>query len=235
VSIGRGGLLDRYFYLFMALLVPVVVAYGFSFTIDANLLHPAVTRPPILYVHAAVFSGWLVFFLAQTAAVRARRVAWHRRIGWLGAALGVLVVVLGVATAIVMGRFNTAKLGSTRAETDLIVPLFDMVAFASTFAAAVALRKNPEHHRRLMLAATCALTAAAFGRFPAWLLPPVFFYAGVDALIFLGVARDLVVDRRVHPVYRSVLPAFMAGQALVVYTVVNDLPYWRAIGHALLR
>jgi len=235
VSVTRGSLLDRYFYLCMALLIPGIVAYGFSFTVGRNLLHPAIPRPPILYVHAVVFSGWLAFFLLQSALVRTRQVSWHRWLGWFGALLGASIAVLGTATALTMGRFNIVELHSVTAETDLMIPLFDMVAFASTFALAVRWRRKPELHRRLVFVATCALTAAAFGRFPAWLLPPVFFYAGVDALVPLGFARDLVVDRRVHPVYRWVLLGFLAGQAVVMYTVVNDLPYWRAIGHALLR
>jgi hypothetical protein len=32
-----------------------------------------------------------------------------------------------------------------------------------------------------------------------------------------------------------VLPAFVAGQAIVTYLVVNEHPYARAVGHALLR
>ena len=234
VSIGRGSLLDRHFYLFMALLIPAIVAYGFSFTVGRNLLHPVIPRPPILYLHAAVFSGWLVFFALQSGLVRSRQVRWHRRLGWFGAAMGTAILVLGVATAIAMGRFNAAKLQATQADSDLMIPLFDMLAFGSTFGLAIYWRRRPEYHRRLVLVATCALTAAAFGRFPEWLLPPVLFYAGVDALILLGVGRDLLVDRRVHPVYSYVLPAFVVGQAVVTYTVANGLAYWKSIGHALL-
>jgi len=40
---------------------------GFSFTVNANLFHPAIPRPVILYFHAAVFSSWLVFFILQSA------------------------------------------------------------------------------------------------------------------------------------------------------------------------
>jgi len=58
----RGGFLQNYFYFTMALLIPAIVVFGFSFTIGRNLIHPAIPRPTILYVHAAVFSGWLVFF-----------------------------------------------------------------------------------------------------------------------------------------------------------------------------
>jgi hypothetical protein len=69
----RTRLLERHFYFFMASLIVVPVAYGFSFTVGQNLIHPAVPRPGILYLHAAVFTGWLVFFVLQTGLVRARK------------------------------------------------------------------------------------------------------------------------------------------------------------------
>jgi hypothetical protein len=231
----RTGLLDKYFYFFMSLLIAVVVVCGFSRTVNANLIHPALPRPFLLYIHAAVFSGWVVFFILQSTLVRTRNVGWHRRIGWFGVALGVAIPVLGVSTAITMARFNTLHLHSTSAAADLMIPLFDMVAFTSTFALAIFWRKRPEFHRRLMLVATCALTAAAFGRFPPQLLPPVVFYAGVDLLILLGVARDLIVNRSIHQVYICVLPAFMLGQVVVMYTNVHKLPYWLKIADAILR
>jgi Na+/H+-dicarboxylate symporter len=59
-----------------------------------------------LYVHAVVFAGWLVFFFLQSALVRIGNVKLHRRIGWFGVGYAVLLVVIGVATAIVMARFN---------------------------------------------------------------------------------------------------------------------------------
>ena len=54
----------------MTLLITGIVVYGFSHTVDQNLFHPAVPRPFILYVHAAVFSGWLVLFVLQSSLVR---------------------------------------------------------------------------------------------------------------------------------------------------------------------
>jgi uncharacterized integral membrane protein len=67
-------LAGTYFYFFMSLLIAAVVIYGFSFTVDFNLLHPAVPRPLIVWVHAAVFSGWILFFILQTGLVRTRKV-----------------------------------------------------------------------------------------------------------------------------------------------------------------
>jgi len=234
VTTKLGGLLGQYFYFFMSLLIAVVVMYGFSFTIEKNLIHPALPRPFLLYVHAAVFSGWLVFFILQTALVRTRNVLLHRRIGRFGVAMGSAMVVLGVSTAITMARFNLIELHQSHTDSDLMIPLFDMMCFGTTFGLAVRWREKPEYHRRLILVATCALTAASFGRFPERLLRPEFFYLGVDLLILLGVIRDLIVDRHVHRVYLYVLPLFVVGQTVVSYTVFLQLPYWQKIAHTIM-
>jgi hypothetical protein len=234
VTTKRDGLPDPYFYFFMSLLVAAVVVYGFHFTIDKNLLHPAPPRPFLLYVHAAVFSGWLIFFILQTALVRTRNVPVHRRIGWFGIAMGSAMVVLGVSTAITMTRFDLIQLRQSQAESGLMIPLFDMVCFGTTFGLAVRWRRKPEYHRRLMLVATCALSAASFGRFPERLLPPEYFYSGVDLLIVLGVVRDWIVERHVHKVYLYVLPLFIVGQIVVSYTVFRPLPYWQKIAHTIM-
>ena len=223
------GLLNRYFYFFMSQLIAVVVAYGFSFTVGPNLIHPALPRPFLLYIHATVFTGWLAFFILQTALIRTRNVLVHRRLGWFGAAMGSAMVVLGVFTAIIMGRFNVSTLHHP-SESFLLVPLFDMACFGTTLGLAILWRKKTEYHRRLMLVATCSLTAASFGR----LLPTEYFYAGVDLLIVLGVMRDLLVTRRVHQVYLYALPLFIAGQIVVTYTVVHQLSYWQKIAHAIV-
>jgi len=230
----RFGLLEKYFYFVMSLLTVVVVVYGFSFTVDKNLIHPSVPRPWLLYVHAAVFSGWLAFFVLQSVLVRTRNVQWHRRTGWFGLGLGVAVVLVGVSTAITMARFNRDELHSPSAEGFMIVPLLDMVCFAITFGLAIYWRRRPEYHRRLVLIATCALTAAGFGRFPENLLPRELFYAGVDSLILLGVLRDWLVNRRIHRVYLYTLPAFIAGQSFVILTLVRQSAWWQAVAHSLI-
>src|SRR5215471_2135414 len=232
VTITVGGGLSKYFYLFMSLLIVAVIVYGFSFTIDKNLIHPAVPRPWILYVHATIFSGWLVFFILQSTLVRLGGVQWHRRLGQFGVALGTLIPIIGVSTAVVMGRFNTVSLHATDAESSLVIPLFDMVCFTSTFPLAVYWRKKPELHRRLMLVASCALTAAGFGRF---IHPDYLFYGGVDLLIFLGLVRDLILDRRIHRVYLIVLPLFIVGQVITTYIAWYGVPFWMRIAHRLLQ
>ena len=75
-----------------------------------------------------------------------------------------------------------------------------------------------------MLIATCGLTAAAFVRFPAMFHPWPWYYAGVDVLILLAVMRDLVVNRRVHPIYLWALPTLVVAQVAVMNTILHFWP-----------
>jgi hypothetical protein len=53
-------------------------------------------------------------------------------------------------------------------------------------------------------------------------------------VIVLGVARDLLVDRRVHKVYVYALPLLMVGQSLSVYMWRHNPFWWQRITHAIL-
>jgi hypothetical protein len=106
------------------------------------------------------------------------------------------------------------RLTSTPTGNTIGVPLFDITCFAVTFTLSMLWRNRPEFHRRLILLASAALSAAGWARFP--LLPPGTFYLGVDVLILLGIARDLVVSRRAHKVYVYGIAAFFVGQVLLI-------------------
>jgi hypothetical protein len=231
----QSGPLNQYFYFFMSLLIAVVVVYGFSHTIDQNLIHATPIRPWIVYLHGAVFSGWVIFFIVQSALVRTHNVRIHRKLGWFGVALGTAIPVLGISTAITMDRFQLVHFPSPEVVPFLAIQFCDMACFTIFFALAVYWRKKPEFHRRLMLIASCGLTAAAFARFPMPLMRDVWFYAGVDILIVVGVLRDLIVTRRVHPVYRYALPALIVTQTTVMYLYLAAPPRWVAVANAILR
>ena len=233
LSVKRVGLLDQSFYFLMSLLVAVVVAYGFGFTVNSRFIHPPSPRPMVLYFHAIVFTGWVVFFIVQSALIKTRNVKLQRQLGWFGLAMGIAIPVVGIATSIAMGRLRMRE-GRSDVAQFLIIPFFDMLAFTVAFGLAFYWRKKPEFHRRLILIATCSLTAAAFGRFPSFLVPHNWFYAGVDVLILLGVVRDLVVSKRIHPVYLYGLPLLIFGQTTAVYAFASSWPVWMRIAHAML-
>jgi hypothetical protein len=58
MTVRYGYLLDKYFYFLMSFPIAAVVAFGFSHTIEQNLIHPVIPRPAILYAHAAIFTAW---------------------------------------------------------------------------------------------------------------------------------------------------------------------------------
>lgn len=138
----HANLLEKYFYFFMSLLIAVVVVYGFSHTVDRKLIHAVPVRPHLLFIHASIFSGWVVFFIVQSALVRTRNVRLHRLVGWFGAALGVAIPILGVSTAITMARFNILHFHSSDEASGLIISFFDMTAFTIPFALAIYWRKS---------------------------------------------------------------------------------------------
>ena len=226
--------LENYFFFVMSLLMAAIVVVGFGRTVNRVMIHPAVPPPAILWVHAAAFSGWVMFFIFQSALVRTRNVRWHRRCGWFGVGLGAFIVPLGTATAIAMTRFEVYRMHmGARTYVVLIARMIDMGCFAPLFALAIAQRKKPQLHRRLLFIATCVLLSAAFGRFPYLGTHLGLPYFAEDALILLGVLRDLVVNRRVHSVYLIALPILIVCQKFVDHIASTD-PSWLRIVQGII-
>jgi hypothetical protein len=225
--------LGRYFYLCMSLVLATLVIWGFSHTVNANLFRASPPRPLLLWLHGAAFSMWVVFFIAQSALVRARKVSVHRFLGWFGAGLAAVMVVLGLIIAVVMTRFDTEVLQQKNVEAFLSIPLADMIIFGSCIALAIYWRKKPEYHRRLVFIASCQLMDAAIGRFD-FMFNHSLFYLALDGLIVLGVVRDWVVDKRVQKVYLYALPSLIVVQALAIYAWRINPKWWQGITQAIL-
>ena len=225
--------LSRYFYLVMSLVLAAIVILGFSRTVNIFLIHANPPRPLLLWIHGAAFSTWIVFFIAQSALVRTRKVSVHRALGWFGATLAALMVVLGIAVAVVMTRFDTVVLHQKGVEAFLSIPFLDMLLFGSCIALAIYWRTKPEYHRRLVFIASCLLMDAAIGRFE-FMFNHSLFYAALDCLILLGVVRDWAVDKSVHKVYLYALPSLIVVQSLAIYAWRINPKWWQAITQAIV-
>src|SRR5260370_9642898 len=203
---------DRFFYTAMAVVAASLVFAGFA---RAYYLRPLFTHAPLkplLHFHGFLFTCWLVLVLAQVTLVAAKRTDLHRRLGVAGGVLAALMVVVGPIVAIHSARGEFSPLAPD-ALSFLVVPLFDILVFATLVAAALYYRRQPQTHKRLMLVATFALLPAAVGR-----LPLAFIQNSgrlvefrVNALLLLAfVAYDTLVHRRLHAAY------FSAGVLLIV-------------------
>jgi hypothetical protein len=228
--------LGKYFYFLMSLVIAAVVVYGFSHTVDRNLFHASPIPPAILWCHAIAFCGWVVFFIVQSALVRTHNVKIHRKLGWFGLALGIAMIVLGYTTAVAMAKFHEIYPGPFGDPAAfLIVPFHDITTFAVLFTLAIWYRKKPELHRRFIYIATCALTMAAFGRFPESILPGDTYVAAVDGLVCLGALRDWIVMKRIHPVYLWALPIMIVSQRIMLHINHGHMAAWMAFAHWLMR
>ena len=87
------------------------------------------------------------------------------------------MVPLGVATAIIMARFDTVRLHQKGADAFLSIPFYDMIAFGVLIGLAIYWRTKPELHRRLVFIATCGLMDAPVGRFDYVFDNNLFFHA----------------------------------------------------------
>lgn len=216
--------LGRYFYLCMSLVMATLVVAGFSRTVDANLFHANPPRPFLLWMHGAAFSTWVVFFVVQSALVRVQKVSVHRALGWFGAALASVMVVLGFTIAVVMARFDGVVLHQPNAEAFISIPFLDMIVFGTCMGLAIYWRKRPEYHRRLIFIASCHLMDAAIGRFD-FIFNHNLFFPGLDCLIMLGMVRDRITDGRINKVYLYALPPLVVLQSVAVY-VWRANPWW---------
>ena len=229
---------DRLFYGGMAIAMGLTVFAGFASTYYIRFLaggpKATISGGPftaLVHVHGALFTAWVLLFIVQTALVASRRVAVHRRLGVAGAVLAVAMVVAGTSIAIA-----TAARGSAPTGVDplafLAIPLFDMVLFATFVATALALRRDKEAHKRLMLLAYVSLVTAAIARLPGVLPlgPPAFFGLSFLFVVVAGI-YDFLSRRRLHKVY-------VWGGALIVVSVpvrlvISGTGTWRALAELL--
>lgn len=222
--------LRKYFYFAMTVLSAAILIWGFGHTVDGVLLHPSVPRPRILWLHSFVFSGWLVFAMLQTGLVRMRKVKAHRLLGWFGAALAAAMVVVGTITAIQLGHFDLQVMHQQGADTFEVVSFADMILFPALVTMAIIWRRNIELHRRLFLLATVELTGAGFGRID-WLFTHNLMFFCADALMCLGIVRDVAVDGRVHRVYKIAIPFIIVWHAGVTWMYLRPPVWWVHLAH----
>jgi hypothetical protein len=188
----------------IAVLSAGIALLGFWPTYFGQLLSGSVHVLPIIHVHAAIFSGWFGLVIAQAVLAATGRTALHIRIGKIGMVYGVVLIVIGEATAFSAFGARVVAGDIEEARARLFAPVTDLMVFAPFLAAAWTYRRKSEIHKRLIIVATTVLLIAAvhritvFGGPPPPLLPLLLVWL---APIALGMAFDLVRHRLVHPVY----------------------------------
>lgn len=223
------GVRRRPFYIGVSLLMALIAVVGFWPTYFGPLVRGTINQPLLIHLHATVFSGWLVLFATQVVLAARGRIAWHLRLGRIGIGYGVLVVIVGLLTGLSRSA-HRLSLG-LNGDALLFVSIADMTVFSVFFGAAIAYRRKPQIHKRLMMVAATMLLVAAASRMTflplreirqaVWVLP-----------ILLAMAYDVRTQRVIHPVYVTGLAAFFIRA--VSPGLVADTAAWSAVARWLI-
>ena len=226
---------ERSLYTWAAIVALVVVFAGFAPTyfLKGVLGGPDLTM--VKHVHGIVMTAWFTLFLIQVRLVAIGNVRLHRKVGTVGIALALLVLAMGLQTAIASARAGVTPLPSIPPLVFLIMPVAELVIFAVLFGAAIAMRKRGPYHKRFMLLASLAILTPAMARLPFEFVrvggPPAFF-ALTDLVILACIAFDTVKNRRVHPAFIIGFIVVIVGQLGRI--AVASTPQWMAFARWLV-
>ena len=205
---------EHAFYGGTALVLLALAAAGFTptfFARDASALGPL---PSAVLAHGIAGSAWLLLFAAQIALVATQRVAWHRLLGLIAAAVAVVFVASGVVVIANLERSHGAEPLAWRAP-HLFTNVAPLTSFALLVAGGIWQRATAARHKRLMLLAAVVLAPPAIGRLFAELGLTELNFAAYAALAFAGSAFDWLAHGRPHPI------SLLGGAALVAIDAVT--------------
>ena len=181
------------------MVVPVIVGFGPTYYYAGVFRAPLPS--PIIHVHGALFSCWMLLLVTQTLLVSARRVDIHRKLGMAGMILACAMVVAGVLAA-TDSLLRPSLVPGRDLQAFYLIPLSEMLMFAVLMVFAYRERRDAAAHKRLILIATTALLVAAFARWPIAAIHRHAWQAGLASDIFflLLVLYDLWSLHKLHRV-----------------------------------
>jgi len=193
---------DERFFFLSAVIMAAFVVLGFGLNLGMGRSTFAV--PARFHVHAVLFFAWTALYVVQSALVSRDALPLHRKLGWVAAVLMPAMVVSGIFITAVNVREGRSPPFFEPAYFLVMNPLH-ILSVAALVAAAIAMRRRTQWHRRLMFCSMALLMAPAFGRLlPMPLLVP---YAGpvvvIPCLAFMayGALRDRKRSGAVHPAW----------------------------------
>ncbi len=190
---------ERAFFGMLPVAMAAAVVVGFAPTYYLKAAYGTPPLAALYHLHGLVFSMWLALLIAQPALVALRRTDIHRRIGVAGGVIAAAMVPLALAVSLDLGRRGAAPPGVPPLSF-LAVPLATVIVFPSLVGAALAWRRRPDTHKRLMLIATLELVPAGIARWPGLAAAgPVAYFGLTDLFLLAMLAFDIATRRRPHP------------------------------------
>lgn len=223
------------FFFWQAIACAAVAIGGFLPTYWLQLYPRTFKGPPLLHIHGLLCTAWIVFLAIQTWLVSENRIRRHRDWGLAGISLATMVVVVGVATAIVALQSELGRGYGDLARSFLITPLAAIFRFALFTGAAIALVHRSEWHKRLIIVGTVGLIEAAAARFgflmgvghgpglrPGFFPPPPALMPVIIGLLLqLIIVAGMIHDKRTRG---AIHPAWIVGMTLSVAVILLKVP-----------
>ncbi len=199
-------LVRRWFFPAMALAMIATSLAGFV----PSMAHPLGRHAPVsglVAAHGIVFFAWLLLFLVQSGLVATGYKRLHRSLGLASLSILALMIPLAYGVTIAMVRRGFDLSGDLHVAGDAayeaVFPLSNLLIFSVLAIAAVAYRRRPELHKRLMLFANIELMPAPLthliGHTPSLTsLPGAIVIVPISMFVLAAVGRDLLDQGRVH-------------------------------------
>ena len=220
-------------YLVVAFALAVWCAIGFAKTF---YLRPWFDVPPItalLELHGAVFTAWFVLFVIQARLISKQEYQTHKRLGIAGAVLAALIVIVGLATAVVSASAARPRGMGLASPQFVIFPTTAALFFGGFVAAALYWRRSPNLHRRLMMLAMISVLGPPTARVLGLVGLQGRFLLMQTLVTAVFVAACMVADWVKH---RTVHPLYAVGGTLLVLSwplraAIARTPAWEAVGN----
>jgi hypothetical protein len=201
------------FFALIALALAVFTVVGFSRTYYFRFLTDLPPLTALVHLHGAVFTAWLVVFVAQTRLIAAHRVDLHRKLGVAAVALAVLIVVVGLATTAVKANEPRIHPSGLTPSQFTVVGVTSLGMFAAFLGLGVAFRRRAALHKRFMVLAMIAVLTPPSSRVLTLLGLREHWTYLVPVIPALFVAWCLIADWRRH---RIVHPVFAIGGLAII-------------------
>lgn len=183
---------------------------------DALTVPDPFRLPFLTHVHAASMVASLALFLVQGVLGAGRNLPLHRKLGWIGVGLAMIVVVTGIA-------IGHATVAGGRVAPVFTPPYFlglttlQPLLFGALVAAAILFRRRTDWHRRLMLGALVLILEPAVGRLT--ILTAFIALGGPDQAVGFFAPRPLLIPAIEMAIQLSILAAIMAADRSLRGTV----------------
>ena len=222
---------ERYFFVMGLVLLGIVIS-GFSLFTTTVRPGGIGAVPWYLHVHGAIFLSWYALFIFQARLVSGGNLRLHMTIGRISLVLAAAMIVIGyvvIRGAYARPEFSIA--GLTPAGS-MMFPFTDIVNFSIAYGLALANRRVPAAHKRLMLLAGILMIDPAMFRLVTALggPPPVVLILELALLLSL-VTYDVATRRAPH--WASILGIGLFVGAVVCKMLLASHPAWAAFVEAL--